>query len=145
VKAVVQRVSGASVVVGGETVGRIGAGMVVLLGVEQADDEARARTLAARVAKLRIFPSERRPIDADVTAVGGAALVVSQFTLCADTSRGNRPSFIGAAPPERAEALYESFCEHLRAAGIPVETGRFAAHMELALTNTGPVTIVLQA
>ena len=141
-KAVVQRVSSAAVVVEGETVGRIGTGMVVLLGVEKSDDDAQARALATRIAKLRIFPSERRPIDADITAVGGAALVVSQFTLCADTSRGNRPSFIGAAPPEQAEALYERFCAHLRAAGVPVATGRFAAHMDLTLTNSGPVTIV---
>ena len=141
-KAVVQRVSSASVVVEGETVASIGTGMVVLLGVEQSDDDAQAKALAGKIAKLRIFPSERRPIDADITSVGGAALVVSQFTLCADTTRGNRPSFVSAAPPDRAEALYERFCAHLRTGGIPVETGRFAAHMEVALVNSGPVTIL---
>jgi D-tyrosyl-tRNA(Tyr) deacylase len=143
VKAVVQRVSRASVTVDGEVVGRIGRGLLVLLGVARDDTDDAARALAAKTAKLRIFPSERRPIDSSIRDVGGAALVVSQFTLCADTSRGNRPSFVDAAPPEEAERLYELFCGHLRELGVRVETGRFAAMMDVELVNDGPVTIVL--
>ncbi|MCZ6787550.1 MAG: D-aminoacyl-tRNA deacylase [Planctomycetota bacterium] len=142
-KAVVQRCSSASVRIDGETVGSIERGMVVLLGVMATDDEAEADRLAAKIAALRIFPSERRPIDSSVTDVGGSALVISQFTLCADTSRGNRPSFVQAAEPEKAERLYERFCESLRSASVPVETGRFAAMMDVELVNDGPVTIVL--
>jgi D-tyrosyl-tRNA(Tyr) deacylase len=143
VKAVIQRVSRASVAVDGEVVGAIGRGLLVLLGVAEGDGEADAGALAAKIAKLRIFPSERRPIDSSVLDVGGAALVVSQFTLCADTSRGNRPSFVRAAAPEEAERLYGLFCRHLRELGVPVETGRFAAMMDVELVNDGPVTIVL--
>lgn len=142
-KAVVQRVARALVTVDGEVVGRIGRGMLVLLGVARDDTDAKARALAEKTAKLRIFPSERRPIDASVADVDGAALVVSQFTLCADTSRGNRPSFVDAAPPEEAERLYELFCAHLRGLGVPVQTGRFAAMMDVELVNDGPVTIIL--
>jgi D-tyrosyl-tRNA(Tyr) deacylase len=140
---VVQRVSRAEVRIDGEIAGAIDKGMVVLLGVAAGDTEADAEAMAAKVAKLRIFPSERRPIDASVTDVAGAALVVSQFTLCADTRKGNRPSFIAAAAPQDAERLYEHFCERLAAAGVPVETGRFAAMMDVELVNDGPVTIVL--
>jgi D-tyrosyl-tRNA(Tyr) deacylase len=143
VKAVVQRVSRASVTVDGEVVGRIGRGLLVLLGVARDDTDDEARALAEKTAKLRIFPSERRPIDSSIRDVEGAALVVSQFTLCADTSRGNRPSFVDAAPPEEAERLYELFCAHLRSLGVRVETGRFAAMMDVELVNDGPVTIVL--
>jgi len=99
--------------------------------------------MAAKVAKLRIFPSEHRPIDRSVGDVGGEALVVSQFTLLADTSRGNRPSFIGAARPEEAERLYERFCALLRDEGVNVATGKFGAMMDVELVNDGPVTIVL--
>lgn len=129
--------------VNGETIGRIGRGLLVLLGVARGDTDASARALAEKTAKLRIFPSERRPIDSSIGDIGGAALVVSQFTLCADTSRGNRPSFVEAAPPEEAERLYELYCAHLRGLGVPVETGRFAAMMDVELVNDGPVTIVL--
>ena len=142
-KAVVQRVSRAEVRVDGAVVGVIGRGLVVLLGVARGDTDADAAALAAKVAKLRVFPSERRPIDSALADVGGAALVVSQFTLCADLSRGNRPSFIGAAPPEEAERLYGVFCGRLREAGVPVETGTFGAMMDVELVNDGPVTIVL--
>lgn len=143
-RAVVQRVSRAEVRVAGERVGAIDRGLVVLLGVMEEDDEDAADALAGRIAKLRIFPSDARPIDRAVTDVGGAALVVSQFTLCADLARGNRPSFQPAAPPDRARALYERFCATLRAADVEVATGRFAATMEVELVNDGPVTIVFE-
>jgi len=139
----VQRVSRAEVRVDGAVTGRIGTGLVVLLGVAQGDGEEDARALAKKIASLRVFPSERRPIDRSVVDVGGGALVVSQFTLCADTSRGNRPSFVRAAGPEDANRLYESFCDHLRAQGVPVGTGKFGAMMDVELVNDGPVTIVL--
>jgi D-tyrosyl-tRNA(Tyr) deacylase len=143
VRAVVQRVSRAEVRVAGEVTGRVGRGLVVLLGVAVGDGDEDARALAAKVAKLRIFPSEERPIDRSVLDVRGDALVVSQFTLLADTSKGNRPSFVGAARPEEAERLYDLFCAALREQGVAVETGRFGAMMEVDLVNDGPVTIVL--
>jgi D-tyrosyl-tRNA(Tyr) deacylase len=143
VKAVVQRCSRAAVRIDGRVAGEIGRGLVALLGVSQGDGDAEARALAAKVAKLRIFPSERRPIDRSVLDVGGGALVVSQFTLCADTSKGNRPSFISAAAPEEADRLYELFCACLRELGVPVATGEFGAMMDVELVNDGPVTIVL--
>jgi D-tyrosyl-tRNA(Tyr) deacylase len=142
-KAVVQRCSRAEVRIDGRVAGEIGRGLVVLLGVSQGDTDADARALAAKVAKLRIFPSERRPIDRSVLDVGGGALVVSQFTLCADTSKGNRPSFISAAEPGEADRLYELFCTCLRELGVPVATGEFGAMMDVELVNDGPVTIVL--
>ena len=139
----VQRVSRAAVRVGDQTVGSVERGLLVLLGVMETDGEDDARQLAAKIAKLRIFPSERRPIDSSVRDVSGGALVVSQFTLCAETSKGNRPSFIAAAEPEKAQRLYELFCETLRALDVPVETGEFGAKMDVELVNDGPVTIVL--
>src|SRR6266498_81962 len=141
-KAVVQRVAGARVRVGEETAGRIGAGLSVLLGVARRDDEAEAARLAGRVARLRIFENEERRFDRSLLDTGGAALVVSQFTLIADTAKGNRPSFTEAARPEEAKSLYEAFCAELRELGVPVETGIFGARMALELTNDGPVTIV---
>ena len=129
--------------VGDEVVGAIGPGLCVLLGVAAADGEAAAERLAAKVARLRIFAGADGRFDRSLLDEGGAALVVSQFTLIADTAKGNRPSFSGAAEPERAEALYESFCASLRAEGVPVETGVFGARMEVELVNDGPVTIVL--
>jgi D-aminoacyl-tRNA deacylase len=128
--------------VGGEVVGEIGAGLCVLLGVSREDGDEQAARLAAKVAKLRIFENEDDKFDRSLLDAGGA-LIVSQFTLIADTAKGNRPSFSEAATPEDAERLYESFCAALRETGVPVETGRFGARMALELVNDGPVTIVL--
>lgn len=141
-KAVVQRVSRAEVRVSGEVTGRIGRGLVVLLGVALEDTDEDAQALAAKIAKLRIFPSDLRPTDRSVVDIKGEALVVSQFTLLADTSKGNRPSFVAAARPEQAERLYTLFCALLREQGVPVATGRFGAMMDVELVNDGPVTIV---
>jgi D-aminoacyl-tRNA deacylase len=143
VRAVVQRVREARVLVDGETVGEIGAGLCVLLGVAQEDDEAAAGRLAGKVARLRIFENADGRFDRSLVDAGGAALVVSQFTLIADTAKGNRPSFSGAAPPDRAEPLYETFCAALAREGIGVARGRFGARMAVELANDGPVTIVL--
>ena len=142
-RAVVQRVAEASVRVDGEVVGAVDGGLLVLLGVAVDDDEAAAARLAERVARLRVFENEEGRFDRSLLDVGGAALVVSQFTLIADTAKGNRPSFTEAAPPERAQRLYERFCDELEAEGVPVESGVFGARMEVALVNDGPVTIIL--
>ena len=157
-RAVVQRVSRASVSGDGGVVGQIGGGLLVLLGVADGDGEAEAERLAAKVARLRLFADEDGRFDRSVLDVGGGVLVVSQFTLLADTSRqmgtagdawsaskGNRPSFTLAARPEVAEPLYEKFCDELRALGVPVQTGVFGARMEVELVNDGPVTIVVDA
>ena len=138
-RAVVQRVSSARVSPGGE----IGRGLCVLLGVARGDAEEQAARLAGKVARLRIFPDDEGRFDRSVEDAGGAVLVVSQFTLIADTGKGNRPSFADSAPPEDAEPLYERFCAELRALGQPVETGVFGAYMQLEIVNDGPVTIVL--
>jgi len=143
VRAVCQRVSEARVRVGDEVAGEIGAGLCVLLGVAQADGEDEAVRLAGKVARLRVFAGGEGRFDRSLLDTGGAALVVSQFTLLADTAKGNRPGFAEAAPPEQAEPLYERFCAELRALGAPVETGVFGARMQLELVNDGPVTIVL--
>jgi D-aminoacyl-tRNA deacylase len=145
VRAVVQRVTHAQVTVDGEVVGAIGPGLCILLGAGPSDDEAVARHLAERVATLRIHPDEDGRMNRDLHAVGGSALVVSQFTLYADSSRGHRPSFVKAGPPELASRLGEVFCDALRARGLAVATGRFAAHMRVALENDGPVTIVVSS
>ena len=142
-RVVLQRVSRAAVSVDGRVVGEIGAGLVVLLGVARGDGEQDADRLAGKVARLRIFERDGR-FDASLRDTGGAALVVSQFTLLADTRRGNRPSFSDAAPPEEAEPLYERFCAELRSLGLAVETGVFGARMEVELVNDGPVTIILE-
>jgi D-aminoacyl-tRNA deacylase len=142
-RAVVQRVSAARVTVDDELVGEIGRGLVVLLGVARGDGEAHAERLAGKVARLRIFEDETGKFDRSLLDVGGEALVVSQFTLIADTGKGNRPSFTDAAPPEEAEPLYETFCSELTALGLTVARGSFGARMQMELTNDGPVTIVL--
>ena len=142
-RAVVQRVARARVLVGGAVRSEIGAGLCILLGVARGDDAAAAERLASRVARLRIFENEEGRFDRSLLDVDGAALVVSQFTLLADTAKGNRPSFTDAAPPDEAEPLYERFCEELRTLGVDVETGVFGARMGVELVNDGPVTIVL--
>jgi len=144
-RAVVQRVLRARVVVRGETVGASGPGLCVLLGVAAGDEVSDAQRLAEKVARLRIFENDAGKFDLSLLDVGGEALVVSQFTLIADTrrQRGTRPDFSRAAPREQAERLYEAFCEALAAFGIRVETGIFGARMQLELVNDGPVTIVL--
>jgi D-aminoacyl-tRNA deacylase len=144
-RAVCQRVTRASVRVSGGTVGEIGPGMCVLLGVGRGDGEAEAGRLAGKVAQLRIFDDEEGRSASSLLDTGGAALVVSQFTLLADTSKGNRPSFTDAAPPDVAETLYERFCDELRTLGVQVEQGVFGARMEVELVNDGPVTIILDA
>jgi D-aminoacyl-tRNA deacylase len=139
VKAVVQRVARASSTPGGS----IGPGLLVLLGIADGDDEASAVRLAEKVARLRIFQNDDGKFDRSLLDTRGAALVVSQFTLIADTGKGNRPSFSHAARPDVAESLYERFCVALRDLGVPVETGVFGARMAVELVNDGPVTIVL--
>jgi D-tyrosyl-tRNA(Tyr) deacylase len=141
VKAVVQRVSRAAATPGGA----IEAGLCILLGVAGGDDPDAAARLAGKIARLRIFPDGEGRFDRSLLDSGGAALVVSQFTLIADTRRGNRPSFGHAAKPEDAEQLVARVAETLRVLGVPVETGVFGARMEIALANDGPVTIVLDA
>jgi D-tyrosyl-tRNA(Tyr) deacylase len=140
VKAVVQRVARASSTPGGQ----IGAGLCVLLGIAGGDTEEDARRMAAKVARLRIFQNEEGKFDRSLLDTGGEALVVSQFTLIADTAKGNRPSFSGAARPEVAEPLYEAFCEALAAGGVAVARGVFGGRMQVELVNDGPVTIVLE-
>jgi D-tyrosyl-tRNA(Tyr) deacylase len=144
-RAVVQRVAGARVFGDGAELGRIGTGLCVLLGIARGDSGAQAEALAGKIARLRIFRDEQGRFDRSLLDVGGEALVVSQFTLVADSrrQRGTRPDFSHAAPKEQAEPLYEHFCEALRDLGVHVETGRFGAYMQLELVNDGPVTIVL--
>ena len=128
-----------------EVVGEIGSGLCVLLGVARGDAEATAERLAGRIARLRVFENDKGKFDRSVLDAGGAVLVVSQFTLIADTAKGNRPSFSQAAPPELAEPLYETLCAALSELGVPVETGVFGARMRVELANEGPVTILLDA
>lgn len=142
-RALLQRVSRAEVRTEGERLGAIGPGLLILLGVAPGDDEAVAGALAAKVAGLRIFADAAGLTNLAIGETGGAALVVSQFTLLADARKGRRPSFVGAASPELGERLYEWFCESLAAAGIPVERGRFGADMDVELVNEGPFTIWL--
>jgi D-aminoacyl-tRNA deacylase len=142
-RSVCQRVGEARVRVGGEVVAEIGPGLCVLLGVAAGDGETEAVRLAGKIARLRVFPDEDGRFDRSLLDTGGSALVVSQFTLIADTAKGNRPSFAAAAAPDRAEPLYERFCEELRALGVPVAQGIFGAKMDVELVNDGPVTIVL--
>ncbi len=142
---VLQRVKEASVTVAGEKVSSIGPGLLLLVGVANGDGEPEANWLAEKVAGLRIMADEDGKMNRSVKDTGGAVLAVSQFTLLADTRKGKRPSFVGAAPPDQAARLFDYFCDRLRASGLaPVETGRFGAMMDVALVNDGPVTIVLE-
>jgi D-aminoacyl-tRNA deacylase len=143
---VLQRVKEASVKVAGDRISAIGPGLLLLVGVARGDGEPEADWLADKVAGLRIMADNEGKMNCSVRDVGGAVLAVSQFTLLADTRKGKRPSFVGAAPPEEATRLFDHFCERLRAAGIDsVETGRFGAMMDVSLVNDGPVTIVLES
>ncbi len=142
-RALLQRVTRAEVRVGGEAIGATGRGLMVLLGVGQGDDAPTAEALARRVVELRIFADEEGRTNRSLLDVGGAALVVSQFTLYADTRRGRRPGFTNAAPPEAAERLYERFCAAIEACGVEVGRGRFGAVMQVELVNDGPFTIWL--
>lgn len=140
-----QRVARAEVRVGEEVKGKIGHGLLLLVGVAPSDSEAQAKALAEKVAGLRIFSDSEGKMNLSVMDVKGAALVVSQFTLYGDCSKGRRPSFVGAAGPEQANSLYLKFVEFLRVLGVPVETGQFQAHMQVELLNDGPVTLMLEA
>ena len=143
-KALVQRVREARVIVDGEVSSAVGPGLCVLLGIAEGDGEEEARRLARRVALLRVFENDEGKLDRSVADVGGGALVVSQFTLIADTSRGNRPSFSRAARPEQAEPLYRSFARALEGYGVEVATGVFGARMLVEIANEGPVTVMLE-
>jgi D-tyrosyl-tRNA(Tyr) deacylase len=145
VLAVCQRVREARVRVDGRVVAEIGPGLCVLLGVARGDDASVAERLAAKVARLRVFEDDAGKFDRSLLDTGGAALVISNFTLVADTAKGNRPSFAAAAAPEEAERLYRHFCGALEALGVPTSTGVFGARMAVELVNDGPVTIVLDA
>jgi D-tyrosyl-tRNA(Tyr) deacylase len=140
-RACIQRVSQAEVTVDDEVIGRIGRGLVVLLGVAHEDGQGQVDWLADKIVGLRIFEDEAGKMNRSLAEVGGAMLVVSQFTLYGDSRKGRRPSFTDAAPPELAEQLYEAFVESVRAQGIEVTTGRFRAHMRVSLVNDGPVTL----
>lgn len=144
-EALVQRVTKASVSVDGQTIGEIGPGLLVFIGVAGGDTEADAAYLADKIAGLRIFSDESGKFNLSLPDIHGQVLVVSQFTLLADTRKGRRPSFTAAAPPQMAEALLEHFIRLLRAAGLPVETGQFQAHMLVEIHNDGPVTIPISS
>ena len=143
-RCLIQRVSSADVKVDGETVGEIGPGLLILVCAMQGDEEAQAAQLAKKAVALRIFADENGKMNRSLLDMGGEALVVSQFTLAADTSRGNRPGFSSAAPPAEGEALYERFADLVAEQGINVAKGRFGADMKVTLTNDGPITIWLE-
>src|SRR5262245_13942612 len=144
-RAVVQRVSRASVVIDGETVGAIDAGLVVLLGVTHQDTPEDAKWLAEKIAGLRIFNDTAGKMNRDLQEIGGAMLIVSQFTLYGDCKKGKRPSFIDAAPPPIAIPLYETFINGVKALGVPVATGQFGADVKVELVNDGPVTLIVDS
>jgi len=144
-RAVIQRVVEAQVSVNGETIGRIGPGLVILLGVVKEDTEREAERLAERILTYRIFEDENGRMNRSVQDAGGQILAVSQFTVVADVAKGTRPSFTPAAPPERARALYERFLDRIASSGLSVETGRFGARMIVSLHNDGPVTFILES
>ncbi|MFC1900319.1 D-aminoacyl-tRNA deacylase [Chloroflexota bacterium] len=144
-KALLQRVTGASVSISGEVVGEIGQGLVVFVGVADGDTERDADYLVQKTAGLRIFADDEGKFNLSALDINGELLLVSQFTLMADTKKGRRPSFTGAAPPEQAEGLFEKFVEQARATGLKVETGRFQEYMQVEIHNDGPVTIMLDS
>jgi len=142
-RTVLQRVTGAHVTVDGQRVGEVGRGLVALVGIAEGDDDSDLELMADKLVNLRIFEDNQHHMNRSLLDVGGDILAISQFTLLANCRKGRRPSFTGAAPPERASALFDQFVERLRALGPRVETGVFGAMMEVALTNAGPVTILL--
>lgn len=144
-RAVVQRVKESSVIADNEIIGRIGSGLLVLLGVAKGDTPSDAEFLANKIVNLRIFEDDANKMNRSLPEIGGKMLVVSQFTLLGDCRKGRRPSFIAAAEPQLAVELYENFVQHVRRHGITVETGRFQAVMEVALINDGPVTLILES
>ena len=144
-KAVIQRVKSASVSVDDKIIGEIATGFLVLLGVEQSDTQDDLNYLVKKTIGLRIFKDGNKNMNLSIKDVGGEALVVSQFTLCADTSRGRRPSFIKAANPEEADSMYQQFCKQLTMNNLSVQTGKFGAMMDVSLVNDGPVTIILDS
>ncbi len=135
----------ASVAVDGKIIGKIATGFLILLGVERGDGEDALNYLVKKTVGLRIFKDDNNNMNLSIQDVGGEALVVSQFTLCADTSRGRRPSFIYAASPEEANQMYQQYCEQLKSNGVPVQTGEFGTMMDVSLVNDGPVTIILES
>ncbi len=143
-RVVVQRVSGASVSVDGESVGAIGRGLVVLVGFAEGDGREQMEWMATKLRGLRVFPDSEGRMNRDLTEVSGEMLIVSQFTLYGDVSRGRRPSFVSAAPPDEARHLYEEFVDVCRGGAVPVATGQFGARMEVSLVNDGPVTLVVE-
>lgn len=143
--AVVQRVLQASVSVEGEVIGRIGAGMCVLAAVEAADSEAEIQWMAGKLATFRIFRGQGKHFDQDIKQIGGSILLVSNFTVAAETAKGRRPSLSGAAPPQAAEGLFNRLLTAVRAQGVPVETGRFGASMMVEITNDGPATFIVKS
>jgi D-tyrosyl-tRNA(Tyr) deacylase len=142
-KIVLQRVNKASVTVAGEVISEIGRGFLILLGAEKGDDESRVRYWVDKCVGLRVFEDSNEKMNLAISDIGGEMLVVSQFTLCADTAKGRRPSFDKAMPPADAERLYEGFCQQLTEKGIKVKQGRFGAKMDVELVNDGPVTLIL--
>ena len=142
-RALIQRVTAANVVVDGQTIGDIGPGLLILVCAMQGDDDDKPAKLAAKIAKLRIFADDDGKMNRSLLDTGGSALIVSQFTLAGDTSRGNRPGFSSAAPPAVGEALYQTFITEVAALGISTATGKFGADMKVSLTNDGPVTLWL--
>ena len=144
-KAVIQRVKSASVSVDDKIIGEIATGFLILLGVEQSDTQDDLNYLVKKTIGLRIFKDDNKNMNLSIQDIGGKALVVSQFTLCADTSRGRRPSFIKAANPEEADSMYQQFCEQLTMNNLSVQTGKFGAMMDVSLVNDGPVTIILDS
>ncbi|WP_170331538.1 D-aminoacyl-tRNA deacylase [Ruegeria arenilitoris] len=144
-RALIQRITQASVSVDEAVIGRSGPGLLILVCAMQEDDETKAGQLAAKISKLRIFKDDNGKMNRSILDINGSALVISQFTLAADTSRGNRPGFATAAPPETGKHLYETFARQLAALGVPVETGEFGADMAVELVNDGPVTIWMES